>query len=166
VPGLHRRHERGGGEGRKLSAVRARQNWIAVASAEHARRGGDGGFMQVSHGKLAPLKRIAPGDRVAFYAPTVTLGGKDKCQSFILLGIVQDGDPYQVTISADFQPFRRNVEWLSRTEAPIAALLDQLDFTAGRHNWGYQLRFGLFAISDHDTDLIAKAMGVKLPDRS
>ncbi len=119
--------------------------------------------MQVSHGKLAPLKRIAPGDRVAFYAPTVTLGGKDKSQALILLGIVQDGDPYQVTMSADFQPFRRNVEWLSRQEAPIAPLLDELDFTKEQRNWGYQLRFGLFAISDHDIELIAKAMGVKLP---
>jgi hypothetical protein len=36
-----------------------RKNWIAVASAEHAHRGRDdpkGGFMQVGHGKLAPLK--------------------------------------------------------------------------------------------------------------
>jgi hypothetical protein len=140
------------------------RNWIAVACAEHARRGGDGGFMQVSHGKLAPLKRIAPGDRVAFYAPTVTLGGKDKCQAFILLGIVRDGEPYQVTMNADFRPFRRDVEWLSRKEASIAPLLDKLDFTKGQRNWGYQLRFGLFAISDHDIALIAKEMGVeKLP---
>ena len=138
-----------------------RQNWIAVASADHARRGGDGGFMQVAHGKLAPLKRIAPGDRVAYYAPTVTLGGKEKCQTFILLGVVRDGEPYQVTMSEDFKPFRRDVEWLSRQEAPIAALLDELDFTAGKRNWGYQLRFGLFTISDHDIALIAKAMGME-----
>ena len=40
------------------------KNWIAVASAEHARRGRDAqlgaphalGFMQVGHGKLAPLR--------------------------------------------------------------------------------------------------------------
>ena len=138
-----------------------RQNWIAVASADHARRGGDGGFMQVAHGKRAPLKRIAPGDRVVYYAPTVTLGGKEKCQAFILLGIVRDGEPYQVTMSEDFKPFRRDVEWLSRQEAPIAALLDKLDFTAGKRNWGYQLRFGLFAINDHDIALIARAMGVE-----
>ena len=118
--------------------------------------------MQVSHGKLAPLKRIAPGDRVAFYAPTVTLGGKDKCQAFILYGVVRDGEPYQVTMSADFQPFRRDVEWLSRQEAPIAPLLDKLDFSDGKSNWGYQLRSGLVAITDHDIDLIAKAMGVTL----
>lgn len=54
-------------------------NWIAVASAEHARRGcaaPQHGFMQVCHGKCAPLKRAAPGDRVAYYAPTITMGGK------------------------------------------------------------------------------------------
>jgi hypothetical protein len=98
---------------------------------------------------------------VTVYAPTVTLGGKEKCQSFILLGIVRAGEPYRVTMSAEFQPYRRNVQWLSRNEAPIAPLLDKLDFTIGKRNWGYQLRFGLFAISDHDIALIAKAMGVE-----
>ena len=73
-----------------------RSNWIAVASAEHARRGCAalaGGFMQVCHGKCAPLKRVLPGDRVAYFAPTLTLGGKDKCQSFISIGLVQAGQP-------------------------------------------------------------------------
>ena len=46
-----------------------------------------------------------------------------------------------------------------REEAPIKPLLDRLDFTAGKSNWGYQLRFGLFEISDHDFRLIAEAMG-------
>ena len=58
-----------------------RNNWIAVASAEHARRGCEkpgNGFMQVCHGKCAPLKRVKPGDRVAYYAPAVTMGGKDR----------------------------------------------------------------------------------------
>jgi len=137
------------------------RNWIAVASAEHARRGGEGGFIQVSHGKLAPLKRVAPGDRLAVYAPTVTMGGKDKCQAFILIGVVRAGEPYQVTMSEDFKPFRRDVEWKSRKEAPIAPLLETLDFTKGRRNWGYQLRFGLFAVSDHDIELIAQAMGAE-----
>ena len=140
------------------------KNWIAVAAAEHARRGAeDGGFMQVCHGKGGPLRRVNPGDRVAYYAPTLTFRGKDKCQAFILLGVVQIGAPYRVAMSAGFQPFRRKVEWLSRQEAPIAPLLEQLDFTKGKRNWGYQLRFGLFAISDHDIDVIANAMGAKLP---
>jgi hypothetical protein len=137
------------------------RNWIAVASADHARRGGAGGFIQVSHGKLATLKRIAPGDRIAIYSPTLSLGGKEKCQAFTQLGIVRNSEPYQADMGDGFTPFRRDVDWLKATDAPIEPLLDALDFTAGNKNWGYQLRFGLFAVSDHDIKLIAKAMAVK-----
>jgi EVE domain len=69
-------------------------HWIAVASAEHVRRGRSEGFMQVSHGKAAPLKRIKPSDRVVYYSPTITLGGKDKLQAFTAIGTVKEGEPY------------------------------------------------------------------------
>ena len=108
------------------------------------------------------MKRIAPGDRVAIYSPTIALGGKEKCQAFTQFGIVGDGEPYQADMGGGFTPFRRDVDWLKATDAPIAPLLDTLDFTAGQRNWGYQLRFGLFAVSDHDIELIATAMGVRL----
>jgi hypothetical protein len=107
------------------------------------------------------LKRIAPGDRVAIYSPTMALGGKEKCQAFTQLGIVRDGEPYQGDMGGGFTPVRRDVDWLTAADAPIAPLLDTLDFTAGKRNWGYQLRFGLFAVSDHDIELIATAMGVR-----
>ena len=42
-------------------------------------------------------------------------------------------------------------------------LLDTLDFTAGKRNWGYQLRAGLIEISRHDFDLIAEAMHASIP---
>ena len=64
----------------------SRRNWVAVASAEHARLGRDHrpvGFMQVGHGKGAPLQRIRPGDRVAYYSPAQVFGGNDKLQSFV-----------------------------------------------------------------------------------
>ena len=134
--------------------------WIAVASAEHARRG-KAGFMQVNHGKAAPLKRIHPGDGVAYYSPTITSGGKDKLRAFTLIGHVQSGDVYEGEMG-DWTAHRRDVDWAEATEAPIAPLLDQLDFTAGKTNWGYQLRFGLFEISAHDFELIAEAMGGRL----
>ena len=132
--------------------------WIAVASADHARRG-RAGFMQVNHGKAAPLRRIHPGDGVAYYSPTITFGGKDKLQAFTLIGRVKDGDIYQGEMG-EWVAHRRDVDWADADEAPIAPLLNQLDFTAGKQNWGYQLRFGLFEISRHDFDLIAKAMGM------
>ena len=136
------------------------KHWIAVASAEHARRG-KAGFMQVNHGKAAPLKRIHPGDGVAYYSPTVSFGGKDKLQAFTLIGRVKEGDIYQGEMG-DWVAHRRDVDWADAHDAPIAPLLDHLDFTAGKTNWGYQLRFGLFEISEHDFELIAQAMGASV----
>lgn len=135
--------------------------WIAVASAEHTRRGGAGGFMQVNHGKAAPLRRIHPGDGVAYYSPTTTLGGKNRLQAFTLIGRVRPGDIYAGEMG-DWIAHRRDVDWAQSTDAPIAPLLDQLEFTAGKANWGYQMRFGLFEISAHDFQLIAEAMGAVL----
>jgi hypothetical protein len=141
------------------------QNWIAVASADHVRRGRTAGFMQVCHGKAAPLRRIHPGDCVAYYSPTMAFRGHDKFQAFTALGIVRDCEPYQPPAVGDFCPYRRDVTWLETHDAPIAALLDALEFAAGKRNWGYQLRFGLFRVSEHDMRIIANAMGVaRLPD--
>ena len=134
-------------------------NWIAVASAEHVRRGRAQGFMQVCHGRGAPLRRIGPGDRVAFYSPTVTFRGKDRLQAFTAFGIVKDGNPYRFDMGGGFCPFRRDVTWLDARETPIQPLLGALDFTAAR-NWGYQLRRGLVPVSGRDMDRIAAAMGV------
>lgn len=163
------------------------KNWIAVASATHARRGRDGGFMQVCHGKLAPIRRVRPGDRVAYYAPTVTMGGKDTCQCFVSIGLVLAGEPYPfrdagppqgakapLGVSAahavasvgapshmggGFVPNRRDVGYAPAREASILPLLDDFEFVENRQRWGYKFRFGLFDISDHDMRLIAQAMG-------
>jgi hypothetical protein len=131
--------------------------WIAVASAEHARRG-KAGFMQVNHGKKAPLQRIRAGDGVVYYSPAETIGGKDRLQSFVTIGCVRDEELYQGVMGGDFVPWRRNVDYVEAAKAPIAPLLDQLDFTRGKRNWGYQMRFGLFEITDHDFRTIAAAM--------
>lgn len=131
--------------------------WIAVASAEHARRG-KAGFMQVNHGKKAPLQRIRAGDGVTYYSPAETIGGKDRLQSFTTIGRVRDEELYQGVMGGDFTPWRRNVDYANARETPIASLLDTLEFTRGNRNWGYQMRLGLFEISEHDFRAIATAM--------
>ena len=143
-----------------------RNNWIAVASAEHARRGcatPARGYMQVCHGKCAPLKRVLPGDRVVYYAPTITMGGKEKCQSFVSIGLVQPGEPYAFDMGGGFVPFRRDVAYIAAQEVSILPLLDQFEFVEDRSRWGYKFRFGLFKIGDADMRLIARAMRVE-PD--
>ena len=138
------------------------KNWIAVASAEHARLGRGHkpmGFMQVGHGKHAPLKRIKPGDRVAYYAPTTVFGQRDELQSFVSIGVVQPGEPYEFDMGNGFVPWRRDVSYAPSHEAPILPLLDAFEFVEDRSRWGYKFRFGLFSVSDHDMRLIARAMG-------
>lgn len=139
----------------------ARKNWIAVACAAHARRGcasAGQGYMQVCHGKSAPLRRVAPGDRVVYYSPTVTMGGKDKLQAFVSIGLVEQGVVYPFDMGGGFVPFRRDVAYVPALEAPIAPLLDALEFVEDRSRWGYKFRFGLFAVSDADMLRIAHAM--------
>jgi hypothetical protein len=133
------------------------RHFVAVAAAEHVRRGSAQGFMQVCHGKAAPLRRLSPGDRIVTYSPTVTFGGNDRLRAFTAIGTVS-GDPYQVDMGGGFRPFRRDVIWDEAKEVAISQLLHQLEFTAGRRNWGYQLRFGLFEISAIDMARIAGAM--------
>ena len=53
-------------------------------------------------------------------------------------------------MSGCFCPFRRDVDWRKARETPIKPLLDKLQFTTARRNWGFQLRFGLFEISEHE----------------
>lgn len=139
-----------------------RGNWIAVASATHARRGcaePDAGYMQVCHGKIAPLRRVKAGDRVAYYAPTITMGGSDKLQAFVSIGLVRPGDPYAFDMGDGFVPYRKDVAYVPAREAAIAPLIDRFEFVQDRSRWGYSFRFGLFAVSDHDMRLIAEAMG-------
>jgi hypothetical protein len=142
-----------------------KQNWIAVASAEHVRIGRAAGFMQICHGKAAPLRRIRPHDRIAYYSPTTQFRGSDKCQSFTSFGIVRDRLPYRPATEGEFCPYRRDVNWFDTRDAPIQPLLDALEFSTGKRHWGYGFRFGLFSVSDHDMRTIAAAMGInRIPD--
>jgi len=131
--------------------------WLAVASAEHVRRGRSEGFMQVNHGKQGPLKRMKPGDGIVYYSPSEKMGVKDGLQSFTAIGTIKDGEPYQGYMSEGFQPFRRDVTWLDGHEQPIKPLLDKLDLTRDK-NWGYSLRFGVLELSAVDFTTIGEAM--------
>lgn len=134
------------------------QHWLAVASGDHVARGLAGGFMQVCHGRAAPLRRIEPGDGVVYYSPTRVIGVADGFKAFTAIGTVRESEPYRVDMGGGFVPFRRDVDWRQATVAPIAPLLDSLDLTRDRRNWGHQLRFGLLAIGLDDFCRIGAAM--------
>ena len=135
------------------------RGWIAVACADHVAFGVTGGFMQVCHGKAAPLRRMRPGDYVAYYSPTESFGVRRSLQAFTAIGVIRDSDPYCFDMGAGFQPWRRNVDWLVSQPANIRPLLGKLEFTASRGSaWGFPLRFGVLAVSDADMNVIGEAM--------
>ena len=136
--------------------------WIGVASADHVARGRADGFMQVCHGKAAPLRRIKPGDGVVYYSPTQVFRAADGLQTFTAIGFARDHLPYQVDMGQGFTPYRRDVAWVPATPALIRPLLDRLDLTRGVRNWGYGFRFGLLAITPDDFATIGRTMRADL----
>lgn len=136
------------------------RHWIAVASAEHVAIGRAQGFMQVCHGKRAPLARLSADDRIAYYSPSRRFGVADGFQSFTAAGAVLAGAPYQYDMGGGFVPFRRDVRWDDAGIASIRPLLDRLGFTRGRRQWGYAFRFGLLEIDADDMATIRSAMGI------
>ena len=132
--------------------------YIGVASAAHVRLGEAGGFMQLCHGKSAPLSRLGSGDRIFYYAPAETMGGNDRVMAFTAAGRVRQNPVYPVDMGNGFTPFRRDVDWERTKPAPIHPLLDKLDLTRGKKHWGAAFRFGLVRITDHDAEIILGAM--------
>ena len=115
--------------------------------------------MQVCHGKRAPLARIRPGDGIIYYAPTQTFGTKTPLQAFVARGEILPGEPYQVAMTDDFHPWRRDVRFAADVRpAPIRPLLPQLTFITDPQRWGYVFRFGLLSIPTADFTRIMRAM--------
>ena len=136
--------------------------WIGVASRDHVLKGVAGGFCQLGHGKAAPVKRLSPGDWIAYYSPRTALGAGEPVQAFTAIGRIRPGEPYQADMGGGFHPVRRDVAWRECRAAPIHPLLERLSFTKGKTGWGYAFRRGSFAVSAEDFAVIAEAMAVDL----
>jgi hypothetical protein len=134
--------------------------WIGVASRDHVMKGVAGGFCQLGHGKSAPVKRLAPGDWIAYYSPRPRIDGGEPVQAFTAIGRIKAGEPYAADMGGGFHPVRRDVDYRKAAEAPIQPLLDRLSFTGGRQSWGHAFRRGSFTVPVEDFLTIAEAMSV------
>ncbi|MGB8468319.1 MAG: EVE domain-containing protein [Candidatus Babeliales bacterium] len=139
--------------------------WIAVASREHVLRGIAGGFMQVCHGKQAPLKRMSPEDWIIYYSPTDLFGSKALLRTFTAIGRVKADMPYTCQMSEDFIPWRRNINFVLSHESAIEPLINQLSFIHNKIHWGFPFRRGFFEIMRNDFAIIARSMGVTTNDK-
>ena len=134
--------------------------WINTVSRSHVRRGVEGGFTQANHGKPWALRRMNRGDWLVFYSPRTDYPDGEPLQAFTAIGRISDDEAYQVTMSPDFEPWRRDVEFLDAHEAPVRPLLERLHLTQGKPSWGYVFRRGVVEIDEHDLSVLREAMGV------
>lgn len=133
--------------------------WIGIAARDHVLRGVAEGFCQLGHGKMAPVRRLSVGDWITYYSPRTALTDGKPVQAFTALGRITS-EMYEATQAPGFHPYRRDVDWRTDAqEASIRPLLDQLDLTRGRKDWGLLFRRPSIELTAADFRLIASAMG-------
>jgi hypothetical protein len=135
-------------------------HWLGVVSRSHVQIGVRGGFIQLNHGKQAPLRKFRAGDALVMYSPRTDYPDGAPLQAFTAIGTIVSGEVYQVEMAPDFKPYRVDVRFLPCTEAPIKPLIEQLTFIKSKTHWGAAFRFGQLKIPAADFALIARAMAV------
>lgn len=139
------------------------KSWINTVSREHVLRAVEGGFTQADHGKNTRLRRLMPGDRIAFYSPRTALRAGETLQEFTALATVTGEAPYQVEMGPGFWPWRLEVAFAEVSPTPIRPLIGQLSFIPDPKRWGLPFRRGLFEVQEHDLELIRAAMTTGRP---
>lgn len=137
--------------------------WINTVSREHVERAVAGGFTQADHGKPTRLRRLARGDRMAFYSPRTAMRSGEPLQQFTALGTVAADEPVQVEVTPDFQPWRLAMEFADVSPADIRPLLPRLGFIKDPQRWGMVFRRGLFEVPSADFALIEEALTSSAP---
>lgn len=138
--------------------LRETKYWMIVASKDHVKSGVAEGFAQACHGKSSPLQRMKKDDFVIYYSGKQTLGKTDKCQEFTAIGQVKDEETYQVQMSEDFCPSRRNIVFFENEDISILPLINNLEFIQNKKSWGAPFRFGFLEIPKNDFKLISSKM--------
>ena len=135
-----------------------RSFWIGVVQRSHVQIGVQGGFIQLNHGKKAPLQKLSAGDGLIMYSPRTSYPEGEPLQSFTAIGVDASGEIYQVEMTPEFKPYRVDVEFLECQEAPIKPLIHELSFIKDKMHWGGAFRFGQIKIPAPDFERIARAM--------
>lgn len=138
------------------------QAWLGVVSRSHVWRGVEGGFAQVCHGKVQPLRKMKKGDIFVYYSPAVEMHG-EPLKAFTALGIIQDDEVFEFDMGDGFVPSRRRVRYAVTQEVALDQLRGDLDLCVPT-NWGIALRRGLIPLTEKDSCTIADAMGVNLTE--
>jgi len=118
-----------------------------------------GGFVQLNHGKRAPLQRLRAGDGLLLYSPRLSYPDGEPCQRFTALGVVTTRKVYQRDMGGGFVPYRLDITYLPCHEVSIQPLIAQLSFIKDKVRWGAAFRFGFLCVPAQDFAVIAQQMG-------
>jgi EVE domain-containing protein len=135
-----------------------RKFWIAVAHLMQVEACRTGGFVAFSHGKETAVRKVSPGDRVAFYAPRDTFEGTP-VQAFCGLATVTGDHVKQRPLpGTDFLPWVRDAEFEQVKPMPVRPLLEELSFVRNPQHWGMAFRRSLFETGPEDFEIIENAL--------
>jgi hypothetical protein len=81
-----------------------------------------------AHGKHEAVKRVRPGDWIAYYSPRSEMGRGEEVRAFTAIGRVTDGEPYQAAMGENRFGWRRDVNYADARPADIYPLLGSLSF--------------------------------------
>lgn len=138
-----------------------RRYWIAVVPKSRVEHCIAGSFAMFAHGKHEAVKRVQPGEWLAYYSPRTVLKGGDEVRAFTAIGKIGEGEPYQAEMAEGRTGWRRDIAYEKKaSEAGIYPLLDELSFIKDRQHWGIFFHRSLFSVTRDDFALIAKAMGL------
>ena len=88
------------------------------------------------------------------------MNDKEPYQKFVAIGEIPDESIEKVRISADFEPFRRNIDFKKSKEVEIRPLIEKLEFIKNKKSWGFIFRTGFFEVPEHDFKLISSLMSI------
>jgi len=129
------------------------KHWIAVISLEHAQIAATSGFLQVCHGKAAPLKATRAGDEFFIYCPKTRMKDGKSLKQIAFRGHFKDDRVYQVEQFPGFHPWRKDVCFDGQFQALALLSVEGMELTRNPH-WGMLARRGFFEISAHDAALL------------
>jgi len=129
------------------------KHWIAVISLEHAQIAAASGFLQVCHGKAAPLKATRAGDAFFIYCSKTQMTDGKPLKQIAFHGHFMDDRVYQVEQFAGFHPWRKDVRFDRQFQTIALLSVKGLELTRNPH-WGMLARRGFFEISAHDAALL------------
>jgi len=132
--------------------------WILVAAKNHVLQGVAGNFAQTCHGKAHPLRRMQVGDGLIYYSPKTAYGETTPFQRFMAIGHVVGENVIQFDLGNNLKPHRREVNYLSCRDVPVAPLIERLSFIKDKARWGTVFRYDILHVPVEDFKIIATLM--------